>query len=157
MYVLPSAIAGRERNDFSFLANLVGAALMLGLSAALVPGFGIVGAAAARALVQVFLLGATIWFATRWLGYELPYSHLLRLVVAALASALVAHLFVIGIPSLVGMIVGGVCAALTYVVLVRVLGAVPVTDVDRLRSILGRLPRHVHGPIMLVFAGLIRR
>ena len=130
---------------------------MLGLSALLVPDYGIMGAASARALVQVFLLGVTIWFVVRWLGYKLPYSHLLRLLVAALASAVVAHLVLVAVPSVAGMLIGGVCAIVTYFALVRLLQAIPRTDIDRLHSILGRLPRGLHVVVMPVFVKLLRR
>jgi O-antigen/teichoic acid export membrane protein len=157
MAVLSTAIAGMERSDLSFGANLAGAALMLGICAILVPHFGILGAALARAFIQFFLLCTTIWFVTRWLGYQLPYSHLLRLVLAAAISALVAHLVISRFPSGAGMAMAGVAAGSVYLMLVRLLRALHPADVDRVKRVLDKLPEWVRWYIMSVLLRLVPR
>jgi O-antigen/teichoic acid export membrane protein len=157
MPVLTAAIAGRERNDFTFSANVAGAVLMLGISYILIPVFGILGAALARTLAQVLMLGAMVWFVVRSLQYELPFSHLLRLFVAAVGSAIVAKLVSLLLPSLAGLVLALGASLLSYLLFVRTLRAIPATDLNRLKTVLDRFPGGFFWFVMPVLARVLHR
>jgi O-antigen/teichoic acid export membrane protein len=145
---VPSAfVVGLERSDFAFLSNVSGAILSVGLGFLLVPPYGIIGAAVARGVVQLFLVALTFWFVKRRLGYSLPILELLGMLVAAIGCALVVRLVLSSMHEIPGMLVAIPAGALAYFVLIKLLRALPMSDVEHLESLFGRLPSTIKGPL----------
>jgi len=142
--VVPLAfINGMERSDFLFAVNITGAVLSLALGLILVASLGIEGAALARASVLIFVLAASLWFLRCRLGCRPPLAQLSLLFVSALASACVAGLVASQVPGLLGFLISVPAAALVYVLLVRVLKAIPDEDIESLQGLFA------HGPVRL--------
>ncbi|GJE62692.1 oligosaccharide flippase family protein [Methylobacterium trifolii] len=130
-----------ERSDFVFYCSLCGAMLAVGAGFTLVPVFGLMGAGAARALIQLTMVAAGLWFITRKLGYRAPLRELAKLFLAAGLAALAARLCLILIPGRWALAAAIPAAMITYVIGVRALRALTRTDTDRLRSAVSLLPR----------------
>jgi O-antigen/teichoic acid export membrane protein len=133
-------INGMERSDFLFALNITGAIFSVALGFILVSSIGLVGAALGRASVQVYLLAVSFWFLRYRLGCPLPLAQLGLLFVSALASACVAGLVASRISGLTGLLLSVLAAALAYVLIVRLLRAIPDEDIERLRGLFDRLP-----------------
>jgi O-antigen/teichoic acid export membrane protein len=132
-----------ERSDFLFAVNIAGAVLSLALGLILVASLGIVGAALARASVLIFVLVASLWFLRCRLGCRPPLAQLGLLFLSALASACVAGLVASHVSGLLGFLISVPAAALVYVLLVRVLRAIPDEDIESLKGLFA------HGPVRL--------
>jgi O-antigen/teichoic acid export membrane protein len=148
-------INGMERSDFLFAVNITGAILSLALGFMLVPSIGILGAALGRASVQVYLLAASFWFLKFRLGCPLPLTQLGLLFVSAVISACVAGLVALKISGLTGLLLSVLAAALVYLLLVRLLRAIPDEDVERLSGLFGRMPIPVQRGIDLALRVLL--
>jgi O-antigen/teichoic acid export membrane protein len=130
-----------ERNDFVLYCGAAAAAVSVAFGLTLVPTFGAIGAAAGRAIVQVLLLVAGSWYLAKRFGFRLPLVSLGKMLLAGLCCALVARLLSgvqIGVAALPVAIAG---AAVTYLAIVRVTGALPASDVALLQSKFGSLHR----------------
>ncbi|KAB1069573.1 lipopolysaccharide biosynthesis protein [Methylobacterium planeticum] len=134
-----------ERSDFVFYSSLCGAVLALTAGFTLVPAFGLIGAGAARALIQLAMVGAGLWFITRRLGCPAPFRDLGKLFVAASLAALAARSCLHLIPGPLALLAALPAAALVYGICVRRLHALTAADRDRLRGALSLLP----GPLGL--------
>jgi O-antigen/teichoic acid export membrane protein len=133
-------INGVERSDFLFALNITGAILSVALGFLLVSSFDVIGAALARASVQVYVLVASFWFLRYRLRCPLPLPQLALLFVAALISACVAGLVASQVSGVKGLLLSAPSAALVYVLLVRLLRAIPDEDIERLRGLFEQMP-----------------
>ena len=139
--VVPFAfINGMERSDFLFVLNITGAILSFLLGLALVSSMGILGAALARGTVQVYVLSVSLWFLRRRLNCHVPLIPLGSLFVAALACALVAGLIASRVPGVPGLVLSVPIAALVYILLVRLLRAIPDEDIASLQGLFAHIP-----------------
>lgn len=141
-------IYAHDRSDFIFASGLVGAVLTILSGFLVIPQFGLMGAAVARTAIHAVMLGLGAWFITRRFGYPMPMRELCRLLVAALlcagAASLCIHLVRDPRSALVLAVASG---AVVYIAAVRALGALPQSDIERLRRLLGRIPVLVRGPM----------
>jgi len=133
-------INGMERSDFLFVANIAAAMMSAALGLIFVYYMGIVGAALARASIQIFLLSTTLWFLRCRLGCPLPLRDLSLLFVSALSSACTAGLIALRVPGLTGLFLAVLATTLVYLVLVRLLRAMPTEDFDRMAALFERIP-----------------
>jgi O-antigen/teichoic acid export membrane protein len=133
-------INGMERSDSLFVMNIIGAILSLALGLILVSSIGLMGAALGRALVQIYLLAASFWFLRYRLGCPLPLAQLGLLFVSAVVSACVAGLVASQMSGLTGLLLSVPAAALVYLLLVRLLRAIPDEDIERLHGLFERIP-----------------
>jgi O-antigen/teichoic acid export membrane protein len=154
--VVPLAfINGMERSDFLFTLNITGAIFSLVLGVILVSSIGIVGAALARASVQVYVLTVSLWFLHRRLNCDLPLAHLGLLSVSALASAFVAGSLASHIPGLLGILLSVPAAALVYILLVRVLNAIPDEDIESLQGLFSHVPAPLQRSTALALSAIL--
>jgi O-antigen/teichoic acid export membrane protein len=130
-----------ERSDFIFANSFAGALFAIALGFVLVPGFGLMGATAARASIQAGMLIIGCWFVVRRLHYPLPWRTLGRLLVASLFSASAAGLCIAVWPSLAGLLVAVPVACVAYLIGLRILQALPPEDLAVLIAICGSLPK----------------
>ncbi len=134
-------MCARNRSDFIFYSNIVGAALSIAAGLTVIPAYGVLGAAASRAAVQMFMLGLGLWFIARRLNCPVPFRHLGRLAASAALCGVAARVvlqFVHG-PRALPIAIG--VGARVYWAAVRMLDALPPEDVERLRAIGARSPR----------------
>jgi O-antigen/teichoic acid export membrane protein len=130
-----------ERNDIGFIASLSGAALTVIAGFALVPQFGVFGAVVARSVVQILVVAIIVWFVVHRLGYSLPSAELVRIFIAALISACVARLCLVANAHPATLPAAISAAAAAYVVALRALSALPVSDIALLSNFARDLPR----------------
>jgi O-antigen/teichoic acid export membrane protein len=145
--VATQVVFANERSDFVFLCNLGGVALAMFVGFFIIPAFGVMGAAWGRVAVQLLMVLAGFWFVECRLGYPVPFNHLARLLFAALLCAGVAHACITLVPGLLGMVLAIVLGAAIYFVSVRLLRALPESDVERLRILTRHLPDSLRRPL----------
>jgi hypothetical protein len=122
----------------------------------LIPAFGIIGAAWTRVVVQAGIIAAQAWYIHSALGCRLPLGSLLRIVLAAIATALVARLVLDTVDGgLVGMAIAVPVGALTYCGAISLLGALEPDDIDRLRNLCRMVPGR-GGRFFEMLAGALR-
>lgn len=141
-------IYANERSDFIFLSGTVGAALSIAAGLLVVPLYGVIGAAWARAGIHLVMVAYGFWFISNRLACPAPYGALVRIVVAAAGCAVVARLCLYVVPTaLIGLPLAVTAAALTYIIGVRALRPLSDHDVARLQSLVRRLPKRLGWPM----------
>jgi len=130
-----------ERTDVELYFGAAGALVAVAGGVFLVPAFGPLGAAYSRAFTQVAVGTLASWFVIKRLHFALPIGYMVRLLLASLACGGVAKLVILYVAGLQGLLLAIAAAAITYVVAVRCLSALPPGDVDKFRSVAHRLPR----------------
>ncbi len=132
-----------------FVYLMLGLALLsLGLDFALIPPFGVVGAAVANTLVQLLAPFAFNQFLKHFHGFGYPTGNIALIIGTGLVSLLCAE----GFQLLLGGLSGTVGAALLFTVLFLV-GVVAVKaiyqeDVDTLIKMVSRLPKGLNRPLV---------
>jgi O-antigen/teichoic acid export membrane protein len=145
-----SLIMAMDRSDFVFISGLVAAALVVTAGLTVIPAFGLMGAAWARASIQLVAVGLGSGFMFWRLGFPLPIFDLGRLLLAAALCGLVARSCLLlgsGVGPLVLAVVGG---GATYAISVRVLRALHPADTERLKVLCERLPAAIGGACMSI-------
>lgn len=146
-------IYARERSDFIFLSGLVGAVLSVAACFAVIPQFGLVGAAWARLAVHGFMVAYGSWFIWRRLDCPIPFVALTKMLAAALLCAAAARLLIVVIANPVLATAAAVAAgALVYVLAIRLFAALPLQDIARLGSFAARLPAGIRPSVTGVLA-----
>jgi len=128
--------------------------LNIGLDWYLIPLYGAVGAAWGNGLSQTFGILA-IWFqARRYYEIGFPLGAAFKLLAAGLGMAFVSHYVVSLLPSPWGLIAAVISAAASYVVLVKLTGALQPYDRTRLAMMGDRMPGWLQQAFMslVVFA-----
>lgn len=129
------------RSDFIFASSLAGAVLSGAAGILLIPGFGLVGAAVSRAVVQLAMIGLGIWFITRRLKFSYPFGSLFRILLAALVAAAIAFFTIAIARTPAGLLVAILLSAIAYVICLRLFGAAHADDISLLRRLSASLPR----------------
>jgi O-antigen/teichoic acid export membrane protein len=145
--VATQVVFANERSDFVLLCNLGGVVAAMFVGFFIIPSFGLMGAAWGRVAVQLLMVLAGFWFVEFRLGYPVPFNHLARLLLAASLCAGVAHACITLVPGLLGMVLAIVLGAAIYFVSVRLLRALPESDVERLRILTRHLPDFLRRPL----------
>ncbi|GAC1326988.1 MAG: hypothetical protein NVSMB26_00100 [Beijerinckiaceae bacterium] len=130
----------KERGDFIFYCGIFGAMLSLICGFTLVPRYGLMGAAAGRAIVQSVMVCLGFWFLVRRLKHHLPLGSLFRVAAAALLCAIEARLIVTMVPGALGVSLAILSGIVVYVAAARFLGALHTTDAEMLQRLLLNAP-----------------
>lgn len=133
-------VMAMDRSDFVFVSGLISAALAVTAGLAVIPAFGLMGAAWSRAVIQVAAVAMGGAFVFRRLRFPLPLVGLTRLLLAAAlcgAAARGALVLLGGVAALGPAIAAGIVA---YGAAVRLLRALHPEDAERLRGLCGPLP-----------------
>jgi O-antigen/teichoic acid export membrane protein len=133
-----------ERTRFVFAIGCIGAVLCIVSGLTLVPAFGAIAAASARAAIQALVAAASVWYVSRRLECPAPIASLGRLMLAALLCAAAARLCIDALPAPLSLFAAIPAGALSYVAAVRLLRALPANDLDRLINAVAILPRPSH-------------
>ena len=144
--VINNLLFARERSDIMFYCNIGGGLLAVVGGFLIIPRFGLVGAAALRATVQIIMLAAGWLFVVWRLNFRLPMRDIAVLTGAALVCAVVAHLCLTLVPDLIGLPLSIVSGAISYLFSLRVFQALRPEDLRLLRTALERAPRAIRAP-----------
>jgi O-antigen/teichoic acid export membrane protein len=138
--VATSLVQALERSDFVFASSLCGAACALAAGFMLIPEFGVMGAALARVIIQVLMIGLGCWFVVSRLGFTFPAIAVLKLGAAALASAAAATACIktVGHPSSIPLAIAA--GGIVYLIVLRIVRAVEPGDVVFLTNLARPLP-----------------
>lgn len=140
-----SVVLAMDRSDFIFISGLLAAALTVFAGVTVIPMFGLMGAAWARAAVQAAAVMLGCWFVLRRLRFPLPLADLGKLLLAASLCAVAARFCLDLVPGAFSLPVAIVAGAAAYVTAVRMLRALPPGDIERLWAMNGPLPTGLRG------------
>jgi O-antigen/teichoic acid export membrane protein len=135
-----NVVYASERSDVACLTAVAGAAISVVVGFALVPRFGLIGAVIGRTVIQLLMVALGSWFVVSRLHYPLPVRELYRLSIAALLSAVVARLLVLAVPHAAILLVAIPASVGVYVVALRMLKALPSSDIAFLSNFARSLP-----------------
>jgi O-antigen/teichoic acid export membrane protein len=138
--VSTNLVHAMERSDFVFFSGAIGAVLAVLSSLVLVPQFGLMGAVLSRVATQTLIIAAGLWFIITRLKYPMPFANLSRLLGAAAISAGIAWLLVAWFAHPLILIVAVPAALTAYVIALRGLSALPVSDLILLHRLSRALP-----------------
>lgn len=129
------------RSDFIFFSSLAGAVMSALLGLLLIPDGGLIGAAVARAVTQLSMIGLGLWFITSTLNFSYPFGYLLRILAATLAATVCAYLATTSASGIPGLISAIAAFIPVYVVGLRLFRAVHPEDAEMMRGLSRSLPR----------------
>jgi O-antigen/teichoic acid export membrane protein len=138
MTIFPSAmIAARERSDFFLWGSPFMAVVMVVLLALVVPSGGAVGASIVRAIVHSLWLILLCSYCWSRLSMRPPVWDLVKIAFSAAVCAGVAFFVLDMRGDLLGLILGPIAGAITYIACLRLVSAIPADDVEVLGYNLG--------------------
>ena len=149
--VTTALLFARERNRFLVETGFIGVVAIMLAGLLVIPTFGLMGAVASRALVQVATTGATFLYLERVLATRTPYEALARIIPAAAICALAARLIISAEPNAFGLAGAIVLGALFYCTAIILLKPLPAADVVRLRDAAMRTPSWVRALLAPAF------
>lgn len=138
-----------EKSQLILLFNGVSAVVLVSLNLALTPTFGAMAAAWIKGGVSLAGLGIGLWYCQVRLGYACGIATLLKLLVSASVCALVAWVAMERFDGLLGLLIAIGSAAVTYLLALRLTGAVPAEDITTINeTLLKVLPTPLAGPAL---------
>lgn len=154
--VVPWAyLAAREEGRSLMRLNLASAAMTLALLVAVVPAYGVFGAAVVRCLAELLTLGLLLWTVRAKEGPGLPVNALARTLAAAGLSGMAAFAVARALPSLSGILLAVATGAVVFGAATRLLGLVCPAEAERLAAMAGNyLPDRLR-PLARRLVGLI--
>jgi O-antigen/teichoic acid export membrane protein len=136
--VAMAGISYLRRTELLAFITLGAAAVNIGLNFALIPPFGMVGAAGAN--LAGYLLLTALYYVVAQRLYPTPYEPRKLLLILGLATGL-GVLGIVPIDPLAAALTVKMAAVVAFVVLLRLTRIVTPEEIDRLREILGNLRR----------------
>src|SRR6185437_10666242 len=130
-----------ERSDFVFYASAAGGLCAIAAGFALVPRWGLMGAAVGRALVQVSLVAAGAVFVWWRLGFHASVRSLVCILIASLVAAAVAAGIVLLVPAPRSLGVAVVASSLTYLGLLVASRAFCTSELEMMSKVVREFPR----------------
>jgi O-antigen/teichoic acid export membrane protein len=135
-----SVVMAADRSDFIFLSGLIAALLSVVAGFTAIPAFGLIGAAWARAAIQVSAVAFGTWFLFYRLRLPLPFRDLAKLLLAAVLCGAAARTCLLLVPGTASLPVAILVGAAVYILSIRFLRALPAGDIGRLRAMIRPLP-----------------
>jgi O-antigen/teichoic acid export membrane protein len=134
-------VSALARSDFIFYTALGGAFLSLALGLSIIPAFGVLGAAVARSITQLMMIGAGLWFVTAKLRFAYPFAELARIFLATLPATAIAYIAVELVGGVIGLFAAVALFVPAYLAGLRIFSALPASDLDLLHGFSRKLPR----------------
>jgi O-antigen/teichoic acid export membrane protein len=129
----PNLIYGVGKSQVLLYTNLFGLVATIALGFLVIPSFGLIGAAWARAAVHVSILAAETWYVTSRLGFAPPWRPLGAVAIAASICGLAAHLAVVWIGGPLALFVAIPVGVLLFGIAVRAMGVVAMFEPELLQ------------------------
>lgn len=133
-------IYGVEKSSIFLFSNAAGLVGTVAFGFLVIPRFGLMGAAWARAAVHTFVVAIETWYLCRRLGYDPPWRALASITLAAALSGLAAHLVVTVISGPICLLLAIPAAVVTFAVALRLLDVISMLDPVLVRQAAGALP-----------------
>lgn len=122
------------------LSNAVGLAGVILLGFALIPRYGLMGAAWSRGIVMVLVILIEIVYAAVQLGFHPPYRALGAIALAAVTQGAVAYAIVENMGGAASLVVAIPAAVVTYLAALRVFGVMRLVDPELANRIISHAP-----------------
>ena len=145
-----------ERNYLLVWTGMIGAVAIIAAGMFVIPTYGLMGAVVARSTIQFSIVGASFIYIDRVLRRPTPYASVVRIMAAAAGCWLAARSVVATFAGPSGIALAIATGAIVYVLLARLLRALPDDDVGRLRVIAGRMPSWLT-PVVMPLVQLLER
>lgn len=133
-------LSGIERSDTIFYISFFGMVASTISGFTLIRLFGIDGAAFGRAAIQIAMVLIGIVYTGRYARCRFPWTSVGKLLLCAVVTALAARLVLVLWPQPPFLFVAILTGVVTYLVMVRVSGAMPQSDLEWLGRITDKLP-----------------
>ncbi len=145
-----------ERTRLVLATGGFSAVLVIVNGLTVIPAFGLMGAALARATIQLGAVAAGLWYVNVRLRCATPFSSCARIMLAALICAAAAAGCIRLVPGASGVVLAVAAGVLVYGGAVRLLNALPHSDIERLVASFAILPAAVRTPATLTLRLLSR-
>jgi O-antigen/teichoic acid export membrane protein len=147
--VAGSLIMATDRSDWVFYTGTAAAVLMIVAGFTVIPTFELMGAAWARASIQLLTVGVAAWLIVVRLKIPLPFNDLGRIVVAASLCGGAARTCLWLLGGSMALPLAVITGIVVYIAAIRIMRALPANDLVRLRALSHRLPPWSRRPIDL--------
>lgn len=144
--VVWNVIWAMERTDVELFISLVGALIAVVADFALIPNYGVFGAAVSRVAAQTMVSALAVVFLIWRLGVAPPFADLGRILACALLCALAARATLLLAPGPLGLPPAVAMGVAVYFLSARWLKALPEEDIGRFRSLAALLPGALASP-----------
>lgn len=148
-------VMAMDRSDFVFVSGVISAALAVSAGLTIIPAFGLMGAAWARALIQIAAVAMGGGFVFWRLRFPLPLFDLTRLLLAAVISGAAARGALLASSGVGALALAVAAGVVSYAVAVRLLRALHPDDAERLRQLCAILPATLRSLVMWVLGLLV--
>ncbi len=146
-----------EKQHFFNWITVLASALDIGVAWLLIPHYGALGAALGSGSAQVLAI-STLWaLGIRQYHVRIPWAFLGKISLISAISAGAAYAIVIHTSAVVGLLLGGSIALLTFFVLASVLRIFEEQDLARLKVIVDACPLILSAPVNLTYSWMSRR
>jgi O-antigen/teichoic acid export membrane protein len=134
-------VYAEERSDFVFYTSAFGGLCAIAAGLLLVPRWGLTGAAAGRAAIQLGLVAAGALFVWRRLGFHASLRSLARILIASAAAAVVAAVAIHLAAGPLALVLALVASSVAYLGLLVVLRAFSADELELMSKVASTLPR----------------
>jgi O-antigen/teichoic acid export membrane protein len=151
-----SLLQSNERQKYVIWATVLAGIMDIGVAWLLIPAHGAVGACLGSGAAQITAVG--LMWATGIYLYKvrLPWVLITKITVISAIAAVLAHFVGIPFSPLVGVILGGLTALITLLVLFYFLRVLEPQDHARLNVLSSMLPQRFARPVDRIIALLVR-
>jgi O-antigen/teichoic acid export membrane protein len=129
-----------ERTRFLFVTGASTVLLVATAGLTIIPAFGPEGAALSRAIINLLLAVASVWYIHRQLACPAPLGSMTRMLAAAALSAVAAYLSLNLMAGPASIVLAIVVGLITFACAVRLFGSLDPSDSERLLSAAALLP-----------------
>jgi O-antigen/teichoic acid export membrane protein len=136
------------------ISNAVGLAGVIVLGFALIPSYGLMGAAWSRGIVMVLVIAIEIVCAAVQLGFHFPYRALAVIALAAVAQGAAAYAIVLNVGGATSLVIAIPAAVITYLAVLRLFGAMRLVDPELASRLISRAPARVRPLASLILGPL---
>ncbi len=136
-----------DRSDLDFYSAVAGAAIAIICGITIIPAFGLMGAATARVITQLAVVGLVSWFMAKKLKMSMPFRDLGKLACAAILCAAAARASLLIVTGLTGVALAIFVGGITYAISLRIFKAIPIGDAEKIHSISNSFPPLIQRPV----------
>lgn len=144
-----------ERQSWVIAATVLAGIVDIGVAWYLIPAHGAVGACIGSGTAQFTAIGIMWCIGIYLYKVRLPWLQVAKVTFASTLAALTAHFIAMRLPLLWGIILGGSTSLIVLLGLFYLMRVFETEDRDRLRILIGMLPRRIAGPVKAVVLVLI--
>jgi O-antigen/teichoic acid export membrane protein len=145
-----------EKQHYIIGATVIAGIVDMGVAWWLIPSYGAVGACIGSGAGQVTAIGL-MWIAgIRLFKVKLPWVQVAKISFCSAAAALAAHVVVLRLAPVWGVLLGGLSSLIVLFLLIYVLQVLEPKDRERFMVLTGMMPKRISRPLDRVLSLLVR-